>query len=168
MMCLFFGRVLLALAVLFAAVPAAAHQQKLAISTVSINPRTDRVEIVHQVPLHDAEHALRHGGVHSPDIVGRPESRRAFADYVTDRFRVRVGDRLAELSFVGSEVKGGSLWVYQEMPLPPSSADVAINSQILTDVWARQENRVNLGGGTDVETLIFRAGDGFKRGELRR
>ena len=81
---------------------------------------------------------------------------------------MRVGDRLAELSFVGSEVKGGSLWVYQEMPLPPSSSDVAINSQILTDVWARQENRVNLGGGTDVETLIFRAGDGFKRGELRR
>ena len=50
-----FAPALVLLAALFAAVPAAAHQQKLAISTVSINPRTDRVEIVHQVPLHDAE-----------------------------------------------------------------------------------------------------------------
>ena len=164
----FFGRVLLALAVLFAAVPAAAHQQKLAISTVSINPRTDRVEIVHQVPLHDAEHALRHGGVHSPDIVSSPESREAFADYVTTRFPVRIGDQFAKLTFVGSEVKGGSLWVYQEMPVPEGSQTVSINSQILTEVWARQENRVNLGGGTDVRTLIFRAGDGFKEAELRR
>ena len=164
----FIARAILALTVLCAGMPAASHQQKLAISTVSITPRTDRVEIVHQVPLHDAEHALRHGGVHSPDIVSRPESRRAFASYVTDRFRVRVGDRLAKLSFVGSEVKGGSLWVYQEMARPAASADVAINSQILTDVWARQENRVNLGGGTDVRTLIFRAGDGFKPATLSR
>ena len=162
------ARVVLALAVLFAGVPAAAHQQKLAISTVSVNPRTDRVEIVHQVPLHDAEHALRHGGVHSPDIVSNPESREAFADYVTTRFPVRIGDRFAKLTFVGSEVKGGSLWVYQEMPVPASSQTVSINSQILTEVWARQENRVNLGGGTDVKTLIFRAGDGFKEAELRR
>jgi len=164
----FFGRVLLALAVLFAAMPAAAHQQKLAISTVSINPRTDRVEIVHQVPLHDAEHALRHGGVHSPDIVSSPESRQAFADYVTTRFPVRIGDQFAKLTFVGSGVKGGSLWVYQEMPVLEPSQAVSINSQILTEVWARQENRVNLGGGTDVRTLIFRAGDGFKEAELRR
>lgn len=164
----FFGRVLLALAVLFAAMPATAHQQKLAISTVSINPRTERVEIVHQVPLHDAEHALRHGGVHSPDIVSSPESREAFADYVTTRFPVRIGDQFAKLTFVGSEVKGGSLWVYQEMPVPEPSQAVSINSQILTEVWARQENRVNLGGGTDVRTLIFRAGDGFKEAELRR
>ena len=164
----FFGRVLLALAVLFAAVPAAAHQQKLAISTVSINPRTDRVEIVHQVPLHDAEHALRHGGVHSPDIVSSPESREAFADYVTTRFPVRIGDQFAKLTFVGSEVKGGSLWVYQEMPVPEPSQTVSINSQILTEVWARQENRVNLGGGTAVRTLIFRVGDGFKEAGLRR
>ena len=164
----FFGRVLLALAVLFAAMPAAAHQQKLAISTVSVNPRTERVEIVHQVPLHDAEHALRHGGVHSPDIVSSPESREAFADYVTTRFPVRIGDQFAKLTFVGSEVKGGSLWVYQEMPVPEPSQTVSINSQILTEVWARQENRVNLGGGTAVRTLIFRVGDGFKEAGLRR
>ena len=54
------------------------------------------------------------------------------------------------------------------MPIPAPSQTVSINSQILTEVWARQENRVNLGGGTDVRTLIFRAGDGFKEAELRR
>jgi hypothetical protein len=34
-----------------------------------------------------------------------------------------------------------------------------VNSQILTDVWARQENRVNIGAGTAVTTFVFAAGD---------
>jgi hypothetical protein len=41
-----------------------------------------------------------------------------------------------------------------------------VNSQILTDVWARQENRVNLGGGTKVETFVFKAGDTPQEADL--
>nr|WP_281277373.1 hypothetical protein [Hankyongella ginsenosidimutans] len=41
-----------------------------------------------------------------------------------------------------------------------------VNSQILTDVWAKQENRVNLGSGTPVRTLIFHAGDAPKDATL--
>ena len=37
------------------------------------------------------------------------------------------------------------------------AAALRFNSQILTDVWARQENRVNIGGGTAPETFIFHA-----------
>ncbi|WP_291134808.1 hypothetical protein [Erythrobacter sp.] len=42
-----------------------------------------------------------------------------------------------------------------------------MRSLILTDVWARQENRVNIGSGTEVETLIFRAGDPAKGATLQ-
>ena len=148
--------------------PAAAHQQKLAISTVSINEHTGMLEVVHQVPLHDAEHALRKEGTHSPDIIGSEASREAFASYVAERFSILLDGEEAALTFVGSEVSGGSLWVYQEMDAPRATATIAVNSQILTDVWMRQENRVNIGGGTDVETLVFRSGDGFETAELAR
>ena len=154
----------LALAPLGLAGLANAHQQKIAISTVSLNPRTGMIEIAHQVPVHDAEHALTAQGIKSPDIIGSAKSREAFAAYVTRRFLFEVDGAAVTPAYVGSEIIGGSLWVYQEAPAPAagagkSGAQLRFNSQILTDVWARQENRVNIGGGTAPETFIFRSGE---------
>jgi len=151
-----------------AAAPSQAHQQKIAITTVSVNPRTGMIEVVHQVPVHDAEHALTVQGVRLPDIVGSAKSREDFARYVASRFLLEVDGKPVTLAYVGSEISGGSLMVYQEAPAPPGEPHVRINSQILTDVWARQENRVNLGSGTRVTTLIFTAGDGAQEGVLTR
>lgn len=148
------------------ALPAAAHQQKLAITTITINERTDRMEIMHQVPVHDAEHALRAQGVRSADIIGNAESRNAFAEYVADRFELLIDGEPAELSFVGAEIEGRSLWVYEDAPVPAADASIMVNSQILTDVWSRQENRVNFTRGTHARTLIFDANDGFKQGSF--
>jgi hypothetical protein len=139
--------------------PLAAHQQKRAISTIARNPRSGRLEIMHQVPVHDAEHALRAQGAKTPDIIGSAESREAFARYVARRFVLMVGDAAIAPDYVGSEISGGSLWVYQEAAAPAPGAVLRISSQILTDVWPRQENRVNIGSGTQVTTLIFTSGD---------
>ncbi|OBV10886.1 DUF6702 family protein [Erythrobacter dokdonensis] len=147
---------------------ALAHQQKIAISTVSVNPRTGMIEIVHQVPVHDAEHALRQQGVRLPDIVGSAKSREDFARYVTTRFMLEVNGVAVTPAYVGSEISGGSLMVYQEAPGPDGEASVRVNSQILTDVWARQENRVNLGRGADVTTFIFTGGEPPREGVLTR
>lgn len=151
----------LVLAPLAGAGGAAAHQQKITISTIALNPRSGMIEIVHQVPVHDAEHALTVQGADNPDIIGSEQSREAFAAYVTRRFLLQVNGQIAAPAYVGSEITGGSLWVYQELPAPtdPARAVLRFNSQILTDVWARQENRVNIGGGTKVNTVVFHAGD---------
>ncbi|PKP95255.1 MAG: hypothetical protein CVT75_02715 [Alphaproteobacteria bacterium HGW-Alphaproteobacteria-14] len=150
------------------AVPAWAHQQKIAISTVSINPRTDRLELVHQVPVHDAEHALRVQGTKVPDIVGSADSREAFVRYAARRFLLEMDGAPITPTYVGSEVIGGSLFVYQEAPAPQLDAQIRVNSQILTDVWARQENRVNIGSGTKVTTFVFTAGDAAQSARLSR
>lgn len=147
-------RILLLIALLVA-VPVAAHQQKIAISTIAVNPRTDRIELVHQVPVHDAEHALRFQGAQNPDIIGSDASREAFAAYVTRRFRLWADGEIVTPAYVGSEIVGGNLMVYQEAPRPRSGAAFTVNSQILTDVWARQQNRVNIGAGTKVRTFVF-------------
>lgn len=150
-------------------VPAAlAHQQKIAISTVSINKRTGMIEIVHQVPIHDAEHALRFKGANNPDILGDEKSREAFALYVTKRFLLEVDGVAVQPAYVGSEASAGSLFVYQELPAPKSGkAVLRVNSQILTDLWARQENRVNIGGGTHPETFIFHEGEDARQALLK-
>ncbi len=154
---------------LLLAAPAWAHQQKIAISTVSINPRTERLEIVHQVPVHDAEHALRVRGAKTPDIIGSDTSREQFAAYVTQRFLLEIDGQAISPDYVGSEITGGSLFVYQEAPAPSAAtAVVRVNSQLLTDVWARQENRVNIGAGSQVQTLIFTTGDPAREATLIR
>jgi hypothetical protein len=165
-------RLLIALALLLAPIgvgSALAHQQKIAISTIALNPRSGTFEIAHQVPVHDAEHALRVQGAKNPDIIGSEKSREAFARYVTRRFSLQVDGAVVEPSYVGSEITGGSLWVYQEVPAPVADrAVLRFNSQILTDVWARQENRVNIGSGTSPETFIFKVGDTTREAVLTR
>ena len=152
----------LGLAALALALPASAHQQKTAISILSHNERTGMLEVVHRVPLHDAEHALKRRGIPAPDIVGDIPSRREFVRYIAERFTVsHAGDPIA-FTLLGSEIDGGSLVIYGEAPSPGPGAALKVRSLILTDVWARQENRVNIGAGTAVETLIFRAGDPAK------
>jgi hypothetical protein len=147
------------LAALALAAPAASHQQKTAISIISHNERTGLLEVVHRVPLHDAEHALKRRGIAAPDIIGDIPNRRAFVRYIAERFTVtHQGERIA-FTLLGSEIDGGSLVVYEEAPSPGPGEQLGVQSLILTDVWARQENRVNIGSGTEVETLIFRAGD---------
>lgn len=115
-------RLILALALLLAPLAAGgtalAHQQKIAISTLSLNPRTGMIEIAHQVPVHDAEHALKAQGATNPDIIGSAKSREAFAAYVTRRFLLELNGTAASPAYVGSEIIGGSLWVYQEVPAP--------------------------------------------------
>lgn len=167
---LFLAAVLLLAVPLAGAGSALAHQQKIAISTVSLNPRTGMIEIAHQVPVHDAEHALTAQGIKSPDIIGSAKSREAFAAYATRRFLLEVDGAPVTPAYVGSEIDGGSLWVYQEVPAPAGEAAAMLrfNSQILTDVWARQENRVNIGGGTAPETFIFHADTPASEALLKR
>lgn len=156
----------LLLAAMVSAPPAIAHQQKLAISSIAHNPRTDMLEVVHRIPLHDAEHALKQQGVSAPDIIADLESRRAFARYAARRFSVAVGGEDIPFTLLGTEIDGGNLMVYLEAPSPGAGATLSVSSQILTDIWVRQVNRVNMGTGTSVDTLVFRAGDPAKEAVL--
>lgn len=149
------------------ATPAAAHQQKAAIISVEHNPRSGMIEVVHTIPLHDAEHALRQQGKSGADILGAAESRRAFARYAAERFSIAAGAREVELTLLGTEINGASLLVYQEGPSPGVGTELTIQAQVLTDVWLRQVNSVNVGRGTSPETLVFRGGDGSKMAVLR-
>ena len=160
-------RALTMLIALLLAVPVAAHQQKVTISSVAHTPRTGLLEVVHRVPLHDAEHALKAQGQRAPDIVNDLESRRAFARYVADRFTLIAKGKAIPLKLLGTEIEGGRLLVFQEAASPGEGAKLAIQSRILTDIWARQENRVNLGAGTKVDTLVFKSGDAPKSASLR-
>lgn len=152
-------RLLPALLLLLLAIPASAHQQKTAITIVEHNPRSGMLEVVHRIPLHDAEHALKLRGDPAPDVIEDLESRRAFVRYAANRFSIVANGSEIDLTLIGSEIEGGSIVIYQEGASPGVGVELTIQSQVLTDIWARQVNRVNVGGGTDPETLVFTGGE---------
>ena len=137
--------------------PAFAHQQKVTISSVERNVRSGALEVVHRIPLHDAEHALRLHGARAPDIVNDIPSRRAFARYVAERFSVSAEGEPIALTLIGTEIDGGNLIVYQEGPALDKGIELEVQSRLFREIWARQVNRVNFGSGTRVSTLVFRS-----------
>lgn len=141
------------------AIPTSAHQQKAAITTVEHNSRSGMIEVVHLIPLHDAEHALRQQGRKGADLLDDIESRRAFALYAAERFSIEAGGESLALTLLGTQIEGNSLLVYQEGRSPGVGAELTIQAQVLTDIWLRQTNSVNVGRGTSPQTLIFRSGD---------
>lgn len=136
-------------------VGASAHQQKESVTEVLFNSRTENIEVAHRFVLHDAEHVAQTKLGLNRDLIGSPETRAAFADYVAQRFGLAGPDGTPlPLTLLGSEIKDGYLWVYQETPLVDVAA-LQLRHDALRDVWPEQINRVNLKKGGIVKSVVF-------------
>ena len=137
-----------------------AHQKKTAVTTVLFNERTGNIEIMHRFLIHDAEHAVKQiRGVSfgkGADIIASENTRQAFSEYVSERFSILdQNGELLELTLLGSEIDGNSIWVYQETPIPADLQSMTISHNALRDIWIEQVNRVNIERNKETGTLIF-------------
>ncbi len=132
------------------------HAQRTAITKVLFNPRTQNLEVVHRFHLHDAEHAVGEIFGKGADIVGSEETRARFAAYVTERFSIFNGETntVLALTFVGHEVEGKFIWIYQEAPAPEARS-LAIAHNALRDIWPDQINTVNVEGDFGIQSAQF-------------
>jgi len=140
--------------------PSFAHQLKSAISTVLFNANSQHLEIMHRFYLHDAEHAVAALGFKNADIVSDTTTQKAFADYVTEHFKMVIDEKQVTLNSVGYEVDGRFLWVYQDTKLPGKVGSIQIKHSALQDIWPDQINTVNvegqINGDKALKTLTFR------------
>jgi hypothetical protein len=139
--------------------PAVSHGHRLhaAMTTVSFNQRTARIEVNHRFYAHDAEQAVARilGG--GADLISSNEDRHRFGVYVHSRFHLYdpAGDQL-DLALRGVELDGDFLWVYESAPLPQPPLDgLTVEHGALRDIWKNQVNTVNVEGYTEVQTLTF-------------
>jgi hypothetical protein len=133
-----------------------AHQQKMAITRVELNPRTNMLEVMHRFDLHDAEHAVGKIFGKGADIIGSEQTQTQFANYVAERFAMFTpNNKSMPLKLVGFEKEGKHFWVYQETPKPESLAGVQIVHNALRDIWFAQTNTVNVKINDMIETLTF-------------
>ena len=152
----------LCLALLLPPVTASAHQQRAAVTRVLFNPNTGNMEVMHRFLVHDAEHAatLVFGKDHQ--LLESPAARRLFGDYVTTRFTITAefadgSHRPLPLNYVGEEVEGRFLWVYQEAPQPAPSrlTGLTVTCLMLRDIWPDQHNLVNIERNGQIHSLVY-------------
>jgi hypothetical protein len=142
-----------------------AHRMPLGMTTVTYNPNTDSVEIVHRLHRHDAEQAMQQV-IAEPGVDLMEVSVQArLALYVEAHFKIaRVADgkpgKALALELVGGELDGDYVLVYQELPgqLP---LEIAVRDDILRDLFPEQVNRVNVTTDAGTKSLVFKQDDSW-------
>ena len=140
--------------------PSEAHQQKNAVTRILFNENTGNIEVMHRFFIHDAEHAAGLIFGERQMLAESSESRELFSSYVINRFSIEAtfieGDsEVLGLSYVGEEVDGQFLWVYQQIPVQDDIAAFTIVNLTLRDVWSDQSNLVNIERDGRIYSLTF-------------
>ncbi|QQX78282.1 hypothetical protein JK628_11705 [Shewanella sp. KX20019] len=139
-----------------------AHQQKTAVTTISFNHRVNNIEVMHKFYLHDAEHAVRDLFDPAADILSSKATQNTFADYVQQQFAIETSEgHSLPLSFVGLELDGKYLWLYQETSIPKNLSSLSISNGALQDLWPAQINLVNIEGKGKLQSLLFDSSDNW-------
>jgi len=152
-----FGGVLLGVLVLS---NGEAHQQKNAVTRILFNENTGNIEVMHRFFIHDAEHAAGLIFGERQMLAESRESRELFSSYVINRFSIEASFRegnseVLGLSYVGEEVDGQFLWVYQEILAQDDITGFAIVNLMLRDIWSDQSNLVNIERDGRIYSLTF-------------
>ena len=152
-----FGGVLLCLLVLSTG---EAHQQKNAVTRIRFNENTGNIEVMHRFFIHDAEHAAGLIFGERQMLAESRESRELFSSYVINRFSIEASFRggnseVLGLSYIGEEVDGQFLWVYQEISAQDDITAFTIVNLTLRDVWSDQSNLVNIERDGRIYSLTF-------------
>ena len=135
------GALILALAVV---APTVAHQQKESYTRVTVNPRTQQLEVMQRFYLHDAEHALNSVLGSKANLALDKSAQANFASYVAQSFGLLdAQQKNIVLQFVGFEVEGKYLWVYHEGTPPNDLTQLSVRMSTLQDVWSEQINHIN-------------------------
>lgn len=166
---------------------ASAHQQQEAFTTILFNSRTGNIDVMHRFYLHDAEHVageISRAHINAErekklakkrvDIISDDDAQTAFGLYVADHFALRLEVKpesveKLDLTYIGQEVDGKFLWVYQQIAIPASLSEAStvqldaqqqipilfVRHSALQEFWAEQRNVVNVEFFQEVKTLMF-------------
>lgn len=137
-----------------------AHQQKTAVTRILFNENTGNIEIMHRFFVHDAEHAAGVVFGESQNLMESASSRELFSNYVINRFAVATENSLGEsselrLNYVGEEIDGQFMWVYQETEQMDDVAAMSVVHLALRDVWPDQANLVNVEREGQIHSMSF-------------
>jgi len=138
----------------------AAHEQKTAVTRILFNDSTGNIEVMHRFFIHDAEHAAGVVFGEAQNLMESADSRKLFSNYVMNRFAIAAEDSRGEttalnLQYVGEEIEGQFLWVYQEVGQLQDVSALSVVHVALRDIWPDQANLVNVEKDGQIYSLSF-------------
>ena len=135
--------------------PVEAHRVHAGVTEITINPRTDEMEIIHRVFAHDLVEALGHDDRDAAEYFADPDGLAEIGQYFSARFRFADGTgRLFELEFVGAEVDGEFGWIYFAAPPPADLEDFIVDNDVLSGHFDDQIMMTNLRFNSHVRTAM--------------
>ena len=155
------GGLVLSVLIFFLLAPGSfAHQQKTAVTRILFNTNSGNIEVMHRFLVHDAEHAAAQIFGERQTLLESAESRQLFSSYVINRFAIEVeyangSVEALDLSYVGEELDGQFVWVYQEIENQIEIQAMTVVSTALRDIWPSQSNLVNIERSGEVLSLLF-------------
>ncbi len=140
--------------------PAASHRLNAAVTTLEVNPRSGVLEVVHEVFLHDLDHALVARLGRAPQLETGSQDTRDAVEWLAGQFTVRDSEgQVRPLALVGAERDHDRLIIYRELAEPGPLEQLFVSDRILMDHFPAQINRVNVIEDGQVRTLIFQGAD---------
>jgi hypothetical protein len=150
----------LAAGAVLAAAPAAAHRGHSSLSVVEIDAATGGLTVTHRIAAHDVEPALVQIAPGTQPSLDDPEALVAFVAYVGRVFRLQDADGApVPMHFAKTDLAGDDLRLIYRGQLPLPALVVAVDSGLLEDSYADQENQVNVRRAGVTRTVLFRPGE---------
>jgi hypothetical protein len=154
--------ILFALLSIQAAMPVQAHLEQTLLTTVTYNPRTQRLEVIHQIYAHDVEHAFGNLVQEDGGLDALPAQAFVSVELAKSFKLWKTGDEEIPLALVGAELEAEFFYVYQEADISEIPQSMRVEHGILRNYWPDMRNYLNVDYGTSVKSLIFSNNDGAK------
>ena len=133
---------------------ATGHTYFFGVSDLSQNPKTKRLEIVHQFTTHDIENAI----AETKQIHFSAEYKEYdlyIQQYFEQKFSLSKNSVIVPLNWLGFEITSGKIIAYQESKLENFLPQIVVKNAILTDTYPKQVNTVNFQGIDRQGDVIF-------------
>lgn len=140
------------------ALSSVAHRYFFGLTELSVNPRTNNIEIIHQLTAHDIDNAIaEQRQIHfSPE---HPEYEQLIQHYVEAHFQLidarnNKTDKI-KLNWIGLEIAKGHVYIYQEANFENFLAGLVVKNDLLVDTYPKQVNTVNYQDNINSGSLTF-------------
>ncbi|WP_445364137.1 DUF6702 family protein [Microbulbifer sp. ANSA003] len=132
-----------------------AHRYHFGLTDLSVNERTQTLEVSHRFFVADIEKALSISA--SKEL---NEAQKQMESYVNSRFQIsQENGELLKLNWVGVESDVHDIWIYQEIPLVDiSSKKLSVKQSMLMEIEQDQVNTINVNRGKKTQSYTLKPG----------
>ncbi|GLX78057.1 hypothetical protein tinsulaeT_13970 [Thalassotalea insulae] len=131
-----------------------AHKYFFGLTEMSVNPRTNNIEIIHQFTAHDLENVIAETRQEhfSPEHASYEDY---IQHYFNQHFQLKFKQQAIPLTWIGLEIVNGQMFIYQEAVFQNNLAGLVVKNDLLVDTYYKQVNTVNYQDSVLSGSLTF-------------